>query len=70
MNANKGYLMIFGAGVCWGTTGIFSTVLFQAGIDPLYIASSRIMLTTLLLLLMIKIKFPASLVINKENLFF
>lgn len=38
----KGYLMVLGAGVSWGCTGLFSTVLFAEGIDPLLVAAVRI----------------------------
>ncbi len=39
--ARKGLFMAMGAGVCWGTTGIFGTILFAEGFDPLSIASAR-----------------------------
>ncbi len=49
-NFRKGLFMAMGAGICWGTTGLFSTMLFQQGFDPLSVASARIFFTTLVFL--------------------
>ncbi len=46
-NFRKGLFMAMGAGICWGTTGLFSTMLFQQGFDPLSVASARIFFATL-----------------------
>lgn len=34
--------MVLGAGVSWGCTGLFSSVLFDAGVEPLLVAAVRI----------------------------
>ena len=41
-NMRKGLLMAMGAGVCWGATGLFGTLLFAQGFEPLAVASARL----------------------------
>ncbi|MEW5921773.1 MAG: DMT family transporter [Bacillota bacterium] len=64
MNLNRGYLMILGAGVCWATTGLFGTILFRQGIDPLLVASSRLSLAAIFFFLLLFFRFRTSLIIK------
>lgn len=60
--------MILGAGVCWATTGIFGTVLFRQGIDPLLVASGRLSLATLGFFLLLFFKYRSDLRLKPAEL--
>ncbi len=46
----QGLLMAMAAGICWGTTGLFGTILFEKGFEPLLIASVRVFFSLLVFL--------------------
>jgi len=46
------------AGLCWATTGIFGTILFEKSLDPLDVASTRTVLAALVFLLYLLIRDP------------
>ena len=46
----QGLLMAMAAGVCWGTTGLFGTILFEKGFEPLLVASVRVSFSLLVFL--------------------
>ncbi len=68
MNSGKGYLMVLGGGICWATTGIFGTVLFREGIDPLLVASGRLSLALLVFFLLLFFKYRSNLQLNLTEL--
>jgi len=60
--------MVSGAGVCWATTGLFSTLLFNEGIDPISVASTRSALAAVIFLVYLLVFHPKLLVVNKKQL--
>lgn len=68
MNHAKGYFMVLGGGVCWATTGLFGTVLFRHGIDPLLVASGRLVIAALFFLLLLTLKYRSSLALHISEL--
>ncbi len=68
MNSGKGYLMVLGGGICWATTGIFGTVLFRQGIDPLLVASGRLSLAALVFFLLLLSKYRSNFQLKRAEL--
>ena len=68
MVTRKGLLMVAGAGICWATTGLFGTLLFREGIDPVNVASTRNALAALIFLLYLVITQPQLLRLDKNQL--
>ena len=52
-DTRKGMLLITMAGVCWATTGIFGTLLFREGLDPVGVASTRTVAASVLFFLLL-----------------
>ncbi len=68
MNTSKGLLMVSCAGICWATTGLFGTFLFNEGVDPINIASARNTLATLLFLGFLLTAHRDKLIVGKKQL--
>ncbi len=68
MNTYKGLLMVSGAGICWATSGLFGTLLFREGIDPVSLASTRTVLATLLYFVIMLFFQPEKLKIDRKKL--
>ncbi len=64
MNKSKGLLMVTGAGICWATTGLFGTILFREGLDPVNVASTRSVLAAMLFLVYLLAAHPQKLIIT------
>ena len=57
-----------GGGACWATTGLFGTVLFRQGFDPLLVASGRLSIAALFFSLLLLFKYRSSLHLNLREL--
>jgi len=68
MDSPRGLLMVAGAGLCWATTGLFGTLLFQEGVDPVSLASTRTALAALVFLLFLFLTNPQKLRVEKGQL--
>jgi len=68
MQTRKGLVMVSGAGICWATTGLFSTFLFNEGIDPISVASTRSALAAIIFLVYLLVFRPKFLIVNKRQL--
>ena len=53
---NKGYLMVFAAGMLWGTIGLFSTILSHLGMDSSAVAFYRLLAASILLIPVLVVK--------------
>ncbi len=69
VNINKGLLMVSCAGICWATTGLFGTLLFREGLDPVSVASTRSALASILFLGFLLAAHPKKLIINPRQIF-
>ncbi len=69
MNKTKGLLMVTGAGICWATTGLFGTILFREGLDPVNVASTRTMLAAILFLVFLLVAHPQKLIVSPGEIF-
>ncbi len=68
MNTNKGLLMVSGAGICWATTGLFGTLLFREGLDPVNVASTRNVLAAILFLIFLLTVHPEKLIVRPKQI--
>ena len=68
MEISRGLFMVAGAGLCWATTGLFGTLLFREGVDPVSLASTRTALAALVFLLFLFLSNPQKLRIKKGQL--
>ncbi len=68
MESPRGLLMVTGAGLCWATTGLFGTLLFREGVDPVSLASTRTALAALVFLLFLFLSNPQKLYVGKSQL--
>ncbi len=68
MNINKGLLMVSGAGICWATTGLFGTLLFREGLDPVNVASTRSVLAAILFLIFLLAAHPEKLIVRPKQI--
>lgn len=53
---NKGYIMVFAAGMLWGTIGLFSTLLSKLGMDSSAVAFFRLLSASILLIPILLVK--------------
>jgi drug/metabolite transporter (DMT)-like permease len=67
----RGYLLVLGAGVLWGTLGLFGRALFAYGLDPLTVVAIRASVAFLVLLVLLLVLDRSLLVVpSRDYLFF
>ncbi len=65
----KGLLMAMGAGICWGATGLFGTLLFAQGFEPLAVASARIFFAFIAFMVVFLPGRYSKMAVSKKDLF-
>ena len=64
----KGYFFLFGAACCFATGGVAGESLFRLGVNPLIVASWRILLACLALFIMLLLTNPRLFIIKSKDL--